>query len=106
MKKYLVIYHSTKNIEHITILWSVLVMLFIHLTSRLASTFSYTLYHVFTHRQGIFLLFDLLNVYNICYFVMVVSFFVINYNITMSFPIDRCRTFYTSCFVIQKLVRF
>ena len=49
MKKYLVIYHSTKKIECTTILWWVnLVLLFVHLTSRLASTFSSTLYHAFT----------------------------------------------------------
>jgi hypothetical protein len=51
MKKYCVIYHSTKKIECITILWWVLVLLFVHLTSRLASTFSCTLYHAFTHQQ-------------------------------------------------------
>jgi hypothetical protein len=48
MKKYFIIDHSTKKIECITILWWVLVLLFIHLTSRLASTFSCTLYHAFT----------------------------------------------------------
>jgi hypothetical protein len=48
MKKYLVIYHSTKKIECITILWWVLVLLFVHLTSRLASTFRCTLYCAFT----------------------------------------------------------
>jgi hypothetical protein len=44
MKKYLVIYHSTKKIKCITILW--MVLLFVHLTSK--NTFSYTLCHVFT----------------------------------------------------------
>ncbi len=48
MKKYLIIYHSTKKIECITILWWVLVLLFVHLTSRLISTFSCTLYCDFT----------------------------------------------------------
>jgi hypothetical protein len=40
MKKYLVVYHSSKNIECNIILWWVLVLLFVHLTSKLASTFS------------------------------------------------------------------
>jgi hypothetical protein len=48
MKKHLIIYHSTKKVECITILWWVLVLLFVHLTSRLTSTFSCTLYHAFT----------------------------------------------------------
>jgi hypothetical protein len=48
MKKYLVVYNSTKKIECITILWWVLVQFFVQLTSRLACIFSYTLYHVFT----------------------------------------------------------
>jgi cellulose synthase/poly-beta-1,6-N-acetylglucosamine synthase-like glycosyltransferase len=51
MKKYFVIYQSTKKIECITILWCVLVLLFVHLTSRLANTFSCTLYHVFTPKD-------------------------------------------------------
>ncbi len=50
MKKYLVIYHSTKKIECITILGWVLVLLFVHLTSKLASIFNYTLYRAFTHK--------------------------------------------------------
>jgi hypothetical protein len=50
MKKFCVIYHSIKNIECITILWWVLVLFFVHLTSRLTSTFSCTLYYVFTHQ--------------------------------------------------------
>jgi hypothetical protein len=54
MKKYLVIYHSTKKIECITILWWVLVLLFVHLTSRLISIFSCTFYHDFT-RINVFL---------------------------------------------------
>ncbi len=54
MKKYLVIYHSTKKIECITILWWVLVLLFVHLTSRLINTFSCILYHDFT-RINVFL---------------------------------------------------
>ncbi len=48
MKKYLVIYDSIKKIECLTILWWVLVLLFVHLTSRLASTFSCTFYRAFT----------------------------------------------------------
>jgi hypothetical protein len=48
MKKYLVIYHSTKKIECLTILWWVLVLFFVHLTSRLASNFNCTFYHAFT----------------------------------------------------------
>ncbi len=48
MKKYLVIYYSTKTIECITILWCIFVLLFVHLTSKLVSTFSCTLYCVFT----------------------------------------------------------
>ncbi len=48
MKKYLIIYHSIKKIECITILQWILVLLFVHLTSRLTSTFSYTLYSTFT----------------------------------------------------------
>jgi hypothetical protein len=51
MKKYFVIYHSTQNIECITIFWWVLVSLFVHLTSRLASTFSCTLYCAFTQEE-------------------------------------------------------
>ncbi len=47
-EKYLVIYHSTKKIECITILWWVLVIISAHLTSRLTSNFSCTLYHAFT----------------------------------------------------------
>jgi hypothetical protein len=39
MKKYLVIYHSTQKIECIKILWWVLVLLFVHFTSRLAKYF-------------------------------------------------------------------
>jgi len=46
MKKYLVIYHSIKKFKCITILRWVLVLLFLHLTSK--NTFSYTLCHVFT----------------------------------------------------------
>jgi len=38
MKKYFVIYHPSKEIECVIILWWVLVLLFVHLTSRLAST--------------------------------------------------------------------
>ncbi len=48
MKKYLVIYHSTKKIDCTTILSCVLFLLFVHLTSRLAMTFSCTLYPTFT----------------------------------------------------------
>jgi hypothetical protein len=48
MKKYLMIYHSIKKIKCITILWWVLVVFSVHLTSRLASTFSCTLYRAFT----------------------------------------------------------
>jgi len=48
MKKYLVIHYLPKKIKCITILWWVLILLFVHLTSRLASTFSCTLYYVFT----------------------------------------------------------
>jgi hypothetical protein len=48
MKKYLVIYHSTKKIECIIILWWVLVLFFVHLTSKLVSILNYTLYHAFT----------------------------------------------------------
>jgi hypothetical protein len=47
-EKNLVIYYSTKNIEGITILWCVLILLFVHLISRLASTFSCTIYYAFT----------------------------------------------------------
>jgi len=49
MNKYLVIYLSTKKIECIIMFWWVLVLLFVHLTNRLASTFNCTLYHAFTH---------------------------------------------------------
>jgi hypothetical protein len=49
MKKYLVIYHSIKKIKCITILWWVLVLLFVHLTSSLVSIFSCTIYHAFIH---------------------------------------------------------
>jgi hypothetical protein len=48
MKKILAIYHSTKKIKCITILWWVLVLFFVHLINRLASTFSCTLYRAFT----------------------------------------------------------
>jgi hypothetical protein len=48
MKKYLVIYYSTKKIECIIILWWVLVLLFVHLTSRPTNIFNCTLYHAFT----------------------------------------------------------
>jgi hypothetical protein len=46
-EKYLIVYRSTKKIECITILWWVLVLLFVHLTSRLISIFNCTLspYH-------------------------------------------------------------
>jgi hypothetical protein len=50
MKNYLLNHHSTKKIECITILWWVLVLLFVHLTSRLTSIFSCTLYHAFTQK--------------------------------------------------------
>jgi hypothetical protein len=50
MKKYVVIYHSTKKIECITILWWDLILLFVQLTSKLTSTFSCTLYHAFTQK--------------------------------------------------------
>ncbi len=49
MNNYLVIYHSIKKIECITILWWVLVVLFVHLTSRLISIFSCRHYYAFTH---------------------------------------------------------
>jgi hypothetical protein len=49
MKKYIVIYHSIKKIECIIILWWVLVLFFVHLTSKLASIFSYTFYCAFIH---------------------------------------------------------
>jgi hypothetical protein len=48
MKNYLVIYCSTKKIECITILWWVLVLLFVHFTSRLTNTFNCIIYHAFT----------------------------------------------------------
>ncbi len=48
MKKYIVIYHSIKNIKCITILWYVLVVLFVHSTNKLATIFSCTLYRAFT----------------------------------------------------------
>jgi hypothetical protein len=51
MKKYFVIYHSTKNIECNNNFWWALVLLFIHLTSRLASIFSCTLYCAFTQEK-------------------------------------------------------
>jgi predicted membrane protein len=52
MKKYFVIYHSTKKIECITILWWVLVLLFVHLTSKLANIFSCTFYHAFAQKAS------------------------------------------------------
>ncbi len=48
MRKYFVIHYLPKKTECITILWWVLILLFVHLTSRLASTFSCTFYCVFT----------------------------------------------------------
>jgi hypothetical protein len=48
MKKYLVIYHLTKKIKCIIILWWVLDLFFIHLISRLASILSCTFYRAFT----------------------------------------------------------
>jgi hypothetical protein len=51
MKKYFVIYHVIKKIEYITIFWWVLVLLFVHLISRLTSTFSCTLYRAFTQEK-------------------------------------------------------
>ncbi len=50
MKNYFVNCHSTEKIECITILWGVLVLLFVHLTNRLTSIFSCTLYHAFTQK--------------------------------------------------------
>jgi hypothetical protein len=47
-EKVLVIYYLTKTIECITILWWLVVLLFVHLISKLVSTFSCTLYCVFT----------------------------------------------------------
>jgi hypothetical protein len=51
MIKYFVIYHSSKKIECVIILRWVLVLLFVHLTSRLASIFNYRFYHAFTQKH-------------------------------------------------------
>lgn len=66
---------------------------------------------LFNHKRKKFykifaLLFDFLNLYNMYCFIMIVLLFVINCNITLSFPIYRCKTFCALCFIIQKLIRF